>query len=178
MKKIVLTFGLIAGVIMASSMIIGLPFREQIGLDRGMVIGYTTMVLAFLMVYFGTRQYRDTVAGGSIGFGRAFAVSMAIVGVATVCYVATWEVIFFFVTPDYADAYAAHAIDKLRQAGAPAAQVAAKVKEMEEFKVMYRNPLINIAFTMLEPLPVGLLASLLSAWMLSRRRKVAAIATA
>ncbi|HEX4931862.1 MAG TPA: DUF4199 domain-containing protein [Gemmatimonadaceae bacterium] len=178
MKKVVLTFGLIAGAILSASMIIALPFREQIGLDRGMIVGYTTMVLAFLMVYFGVRQYRDTVAGGSIAFGRAFLVSMAIVGVATVCYVATWEIIYFFVTPDFSDAYAAHAVEKLRQAGAPAAQIAAKVKEMEEFKVMYRNPLYNIAFTTLEPLPVGLLASLLSSWMLSRNCGAAAVATA
>ena len=29
-----------------------------------MLIGYTGMVLAFLMVYFGVRSYRDNVAGG------------------------------------------------------------------------------------------------------------------
>ena len=54
-----------------------------------MFIGYTGMVLAFLMVYFGVRSYRDNVAGGQIGFGRAFVVGLAITFVASACYVAT-----------------------------------------------------------------------------------------
>jgi hypothetical protein len=35
---------------------------------------------------------------------------------------------------------------------------------------MYQNPVMNALFTFLEPLPVGLLVSLISAWILSRRR--------
>ena len=31
---------------------------------------YATMVLAFLLVYFGVRSYRDTVVVGTVGFGR------------------------------------------------------------------------------------------------------------
>jgi len=33
---------------------------------------------------------------------------------------------------------------------------------MLRFKEMYRNPLVNIAFTFIEPLPVGLLMTLIS----------------
>lgn len=46
MRKIVLTFGLIAGAILSVMMAITLPFMDRIGYDRGMVIGYTTMVIA------------------------------------------------------------------------------------------------------------------------------------
>ena len=102
MKRTVLTFGLIAGAIMSLEMIIGLPFIEEIG-SLGLVVGYATMVVAFLMVYFGIRSYRDRVAGGSIGFGRAFAVGILITLVACVCYVATWEVIFYKFHPDFFD---------------------------------------------------------------------------
>lgn len=178
MQKIVLTFGLIAGAIMSAMFVITLPFQEQLGGDRGAILGYTSMVLAFLMVYFGVRAYRDTTGGGAIAFSRALTVGLLIVAVATVCYVATWEVIYYNFTPDFADKYAAQAVAKLRQSGATEAAIAAKVKEMEEFKVMYQNPLINIAFTLLEPLPVGLLFAFASAWLLSRKRRVAAIATA
>ena len=51
MKKIVLTFGLIAGAILSAMMLLTLPFHDQIGFDKGYIIGYTTMVLAFLMVF-------------------------------------------------------------------------------------------------------------------------------
>ena len=71
MKKIVLTFGLIAGAILSAMMLITLPFQDAIGYDRSAVIGYTSMVVAFLLVFFGVRSYRDNVAGGAVRFGRA-----------------------------------------------------------------------------------------------------------
>jgi hypothetical protein len=135
------------------------------------------MVAAFLMVYFGVRAYRDHVAGGRVSFGRAFAVGLAITLVASACYVVTWECIYYLLAPDFSDKYAAYAIERARQGGASEAQIAARVKEMAEFNAMYRNPLVNIGFTFLEPLPVGLLFTLVSAGLLSRgRRNVAAVA--
>ena len=170
MRKIVLTYGLIAGAILSVLMLATLPFLERIGFDRGAVIGYTTMVMAFLMIYFGVRSYRDNVLGGKIGFGRAFGTGVLITAVAAVCYVATWEFIQYKFMPDFADKYAAHEIDKARRDGATDAEIAAKSTEMAEFKEMYKNPLISVAFTFLEPLPVGLLFSLLSAAVHSRKR--------
>ncbi len=84
MRKIVLTFGLIAGAIMSAMMVIALPFQKQIGFDRAAIIGYTTMVLAFLMVFVGVKSYRDNVAGGQVSFGRAVTVGLLITAVATV----------------------------------------------------------------------------------------------
>ena len=51
---------------------------DAIGFDRGEIIGYTSMVLAFLLIFFGVRSYRDNVAGGTVRFGRAFAVGALI----------------------------------------------------------------------------------------------------
>ncbi len=178
MRKIVVTYGLIAGAILSAMMLATVPFMERIGFDRGAIIGYTTMVAAFLMVFFGVRSYRDNVAGGRISFGRAFKVGLLITAIATVCYVATWQLIYYQFTPDFADKYAAYAIEKARGAGATDAQLAAKVTEMAEFKEMYRNPLVNIGFTFLEPLPVGLLFTLVTAGVLSRKRQVDGVAVA
>ncbi len=171
MQRIVLTFGLIAGALLSAMMLLTLPFADEIGFDKGEVIGYTTMVLAFLMVYFGVRSYRDNVAGGHIGFGRAFVVGLAITAVASACYVATWQVVYYRLAPDFGAKYAAHSIEKARKAGATEEKIAAKKKEIAEFMAMYENPLVNIAITFLEPLPVGLLFTLVSAWALSRKRR-------
>ena len=178
MRKIVLTFGLIAGAILSAMMLITLPFHDEIGFDRSLIVGYTTMVLAFLMVFFGVRSYRDNVAGGSVTFGRAFMVGLMITAVATVCYVATWELAYHKLAPDYLDKYAAYSIEKASKSGATDAEIAAKTKEMAEFKEMYKNPLINIAFTSLEPLPVGLLFTLVAAGVLSRKRRTEGAALA
>ncbi len=172
MKKIVLTFGLISGAILSVMMLLTIPlvFEDSIGSDQGMVIGYTTMVLAFLLIYFGVRSYRDNVAGGSVSFGRAFAVGALIMVVASVCYVATWQLIYFKLKPDYAAQFAAHNIERARRGGASEAEVQRKVAEAQRLNEWYNNPLFNSAVTFLEPLPVGLVFALVSAAVLRRRR--------
>ena len=178
MRKIVLTFGLIAGAILSAMMLITLPFHDEIGFDRSLIVGYTTMVLAFLMVFFGVKSYRDNVAGGSVTFGRALIVGLMITAIASACYVTTWELVYHKLAPDYLDKYGAYTIEKARKSGATDAQIAAKTKEMAEFKEMYKNPIVNIAFTFLEPLPVGVLFTLVAAGALSRKRKTGGVALA
>ncbi|MFN0178578.1 MAG: DUF4199 domain-containing protein [Gemmatimonadales bacterium] len=172
MRKVVLTFGLIAGAILSAMMLITVPLQGSISFDTAAIIGYTSMVLAFLMVFVGVRTYRDTVAGGQVTFGRAFTVGLLITMVASVCYVATWQVVYYKFMPDFGERYEAASIEKARQSGATDAEIAAKAKKAAEFKAAYRNPLVNIAFTLIEPLPVGLLFTLVSAGVLSRRRRV------
>ena len=171
MRKIVLTYGLIAGAILSVMMLVTIPFQDRIDFDKGAVIGYTTMVIAFLMIFFGVRSYRDNVAGGSVGFGRALGVGLLITLIASICYVVTWQFIYYRLTPDFMDKYSAYTIEKARKSGATDATIAARTKEMAEFSEMYKNPLINVAFTFLEPLPVGVVFALVTAGVLCRRRR-------
>jgi hypothetical protein len=170
-KKIVLTFGIIAGLILSVFMVATIPFVDRIGFDYGMVIGYTIMVLAFLLVFFGIRSYRENVGGGQISFGRAFSVGILIVVIASVMYVVTWEILYYNFIPDFADKYTAHLLEKSRAAGASPEQLAAEQEKMNSMKWMLSNPLINGAVTFLEPLPVGLVFTLVSAGILRRRHK-------
>ena len=170
MKRIVLTFGLIAGALLSVMMVVNGAFIDQIGFDRGEVIGYTTMVLAFLMVFFGIRSYRDNVAGGSIRFGKAFAVGILIALIASACYVATWEVIYYQIWPDFVEKYAAHTLEKARESGATEQQLTAKAAEMARFRELYRNPFINAGITFIEVFPIGLVMTLVSAGILRRNR--------
>jgi hypothetical protein len=172
MKKIVLTFGLISGAILAATLVISLQFKDAIGFDRaGYVLGYTSMVVAFLLIFFGVRSYRDNVAGGAVRFGRALAVGALIGAVGSACYVATWEVIYFKFAPDYMAKYQEHEVEKARASGATEEAIARKRAELAKFMQMYQNPAINAAITLLEPLPVALVMALVSAGVLSRRKK-------
>ena len=178
MRKIVLTFGLISGAILAALMFITIPFHDQIGFESGgLIVGYTSMVLAFLLIYFGVRSYRDNVGAGRVSFGKAFQVGLLIMLVASACYVISWEIVYHSFFPDFTTKYAEHVLDKARAAGATEAQLVAQQQQMAQFAEMYKNPFIRAGMTLLEPLPVGLLFALLTAWLLSRR-KPEAVATA
>jgi uncharacterized protein DUF4199 len=172
MKKIVLTFGLIAGAILSAMMFATMPFHDKIGPDRGLVIGYTTMVLAFLLVFFGIRSYRENIGHGQISFARALGVGLLIMTIASVCYVLSWEIIYFKFLPDFVDKYAAQQVARVRASGKPPAEIEAELQSMKNMMTLYKNNIFfNLAITFLEPLPVGLVMTLISALILRRKRK-------
>ena len=170
MKSDVLKFGLLAGAILSVTMLISMRFMHTFSNETGMVIGYATMVLAFLFIYFGVRSYRDNVAGGEIGFLKALGVGVSIGLIASACYVATWEVMYFSGKNDFIEKYQAREVESMRKGGASEAQITAKQEEMRKLAEMYRNPIFNSAITLMEPLPVAIVFALVSAGVLSRRR--------
>ncbi len=105
-----------------------------------MLVGYTTMVLSFMMVYFGVRSYRDNVAGGSVSFGRSFKVGIMITALASVCYVATWQLVYHKISPDFFEKYSGYTLDKAKRDGATDAEVAAKAAEMACFNELLQEP--------------------------------------
>jgi len=170
MKKTVLIFGLLSGAVAAALMFATLPFADRIGFERGLIVGYTTIILSFLLVFFGIRSYRENIGGGAISFGRAFAVGILITLISCICYVVAWEILYFKFMPDFADKYAAHAIEKLKAAGATAAAIQAQMDEAKNLKRILDNPLLNAAATFIEPFPVGLIITLISALILRKRK--------
>jgi hypothetical protein len=172
LKKTVLTFGLISGAISSLMMVATVPFADRIDYDRSEILGYTIIVLSFLLVFFGIRSYRDNIGNGHITFGKAFVVGICITVISCVCYVVTWEILYFKFLPDFMEKYSAHMVQKLQAAGATSAAVQAKVSELRKFKEMYDNPWMNAAITFLEPFPVGLGITLISALILRRKPRV------
>jgi hypothetical protein len=170
MKKTVLTFGLISGVLSSVMMAATVPFMHKIPFNKGLIVGYTAIVLSFLLVFFGIRSYRDNVGNGQITFTKAFAVGISITLISCVFYVVTWEILYFnFLPSDFMDSYGTHTIEQLKASGASPAAVQAKVEELKKFKEQYQNPLFNSLMTFIEPFPVGLAITLLSAAVLRRK---------
>src|ERR1700734_1754078 len=176
MKKTVLTFGLIAGLMMSVLMDGSVVLAGKTGAGHSLVLGYANMVASFLLVYFGIRSYRDNTLAGQISFGRAFACGILIALITTVCYVAMGEVLYFKFMPHFMDSYFAAQIHKVQSSGLDPATTAAQVAAIQRSEQLYQNPLVNMAYTFMEPLPVGLIITLISAAIL--RRKAPAESTA
>ena len=171
MKNVVVKFGLIAGAVLSASMLLSAAFKDQIGFEWGAVVGYTSMVAAFLTIYFAIRSYRDTALGGAIRFWPAVRVGLLVTLIASTCYVATWQFVYRRMLPDFGERYIAYALEKSTKAGATADQLAQEKKALEVYFEDYKNPVTNVAITYLEPLPVALIMTLVSAGMLSRKRR-------
>ena len=172
MKKTVLTFGIISGVIVAVLMGVNTIFADRIGFDRAIFAGYAVMLVAFLLVFFGIKSYRDNIGGGEISFGRAFTVGILITLITCVFYVAIWEVMYYTVLHDFPEKYGNYLIEKSRASGATPEQIAQQLEQVKEMKALLDNPLLGPAVIFIsEPLPVGLVMTLISAAILRKRRK-------
>jgi hypothetical protein len=172
MKKIILTYGLIAGTILGIMFFITVPLHRNgtINFDNGMLVGYTTMVIALSLVFFGVKSYRDNYHGGTITFGQAFKVGGLIALIACVMYCLTWEIAYNTVSAGYMEAYGVYEQEKLKSNGASEAELQEAAKEFQKLLEVYDgNPFIRFAFTIMEILPVALVVSLISAALLKRK---------
>lgn len=169
MKKTVLTFGLIAGAIISVLMGGSLLLADKIGSSHSMAVGYTIMVASFLLIYFGIRSYRDNDLAGQISFGRAFTCGILITLITCICYVAMWEVLYFNFMPHFMDGYFAAQIHKVQTSGLAPASIATQVAAIQHSAQLYQNPFINMAYTFIEPFPVGFIITLVSAAVLRRK---------
>jgi len=168
MKRIVLKYGFISAALSSAMMLATVPFLHKLGFDKGAIVGYTAIVVSFLLVFFGVRSYREA-NGGRLSFGRGFLVGLLITLISCAGYVVTWEVIYYNWMPDFADKYSAYSIEHLKASGASQEAVDARAREMEDLKRMLDNPLMNAAMTFTEPFPVGLVVTLISAAALRKK---------
>jgi len=179
MFKLILRYGLTAGIIVAVPMLWAMltATREQAHLG-GMLVGYLTMLVALTAVFLGVKRYRDTVKGGVIKFLPALGVGLAISVVASLIYMLSWEVSMALSPFDFAAWWQHQMIDGAKAHGASAEELARVTKEAQDFAVMYANPLWRMSMTFAEMFPVGLLVSLITAAVLRNPRVLPARAPA
>ncbi|MDB5126253.1 DUF4199 domain-containing protein [Mucilaginibacter sp.] len=179
MKKNVIVFGLISGLIVSVLMVIGMAWCYKSGNhDGNMILGYASMLLAFSLIFVGVKNYRDKYNNGVISFGKAFKIGLYISLIASTMYVLAWLIDYYLFMPDFMDKYAAHEMAKAQSSGASAADIAAKVKEISYMKRMYSSFIWVVLFTYMEILPVGLIVSLITAFILKRKAKSGNVAVA
>lgn len=172
MKKNVIIFGLISGLIITAMMIGSTVacYRNE-NFEGNMVIGYAAMIVAFSFIFIGVKNFRDKYNGGLITFGKAFRVGLYITLIASTMYLLVWLIEYYFFIPDFMDKYTAHVLRQAEAGGATQGEIDQKAAQMASYKEMYKNPLFVVIFTYLEVLPIGLLISLISALLLKRRPK-------
>lgn len=170
MKKTVLIFGLLSAAISIAMMVAALPMVEAHGFAVADLLGYSSMVLTALVLFFGVRSYRESAADGRMGFGRALAVGLAIALVAGVVYTAAFQLVYFGLRPGIGAQYEACMVERARSSGADGAELDAAIERAETIRSLYDRPLTNAALAFAGPFSVGLAASLLSALVLRSRR--------
>lgn len=173
MKKVVLVFGLISGIISSALMSAGMLYyssKEGCG-ENGMIIGYASMLLAFSLIFVAIKTFRDKHSNGVVSFGNAFLIGLYISLITSTMYVCSWAVLYKTTMPDFMDKYVASAIEKSKTSGKDEKTIAVEISELETAAKNYQNPVYFAGYTYMEILPVGILVSLICAVILKRKEK-------
>ena len=170
MLRIVLFYGVVAGLVVTLPMLGYLALSEPEISDHSAVLGYSIMLLALTAVFFGVKNYRDRAQGGVIGFMPALLMGLGISAVAGVLYVIGWEIYMAATDYTFAAAYGDAMVEAARAKGASPEEVDRIAGEMAAFAEQYANPIFRVPVTFIEIFPVGVLVSLISAALLRNSR--------
>ena len=174
MKKYVIRFGLLSGLIFVIlfGFMAATYEKGKINFNTSEWLGYSTMVVAFCFILIGIKQYRDKELGGYITFGKAFKTGFMITLLICFIYAFSWTIISNIWMPSFIDDYGACMMKQATEAGKSQAEMKELLKQQEMYKSMYSNAFTTFLFTFLiEPLPVGIVMTLLASFIMKRKNK-------
>lgn len=168
MKKIVWSYGIIAGLISTLGFIITVVNPKETDMATGMVYGFAAMLIGFSLLFIAVKNYRDKYSGGIITFGKAFKMGLYISLIASTVYVATWLITYYLFIPDFYEQYTQNYLEKMQASNLPQATIDENIKEMAEWNESYKNPLMIIFITYTEIIWIGVVIALIAAGVLKR----------
>jgi Protein of unknown function (DUF4199) len=174
MKNIIIRYGLISGAIAAVgillvSLVLKVYGFEKIGFEKSAYFGYTFIILAMSVIFFGVKSFRDNENEGSLTFTKGLLVGLGIAAISCVCYSLMWLVVYYNFIPNFMEDYAAYSTNELKVSGASEAELSNNAAQLQDFKNLYKTPFGVFAVTLIEPLPIGILGALVSAFILKKK---------
>jgi hypothetical protein len=169
MNKIVLKYGLISGLILVAMVATIMTIAgDSIDFERGEIYGYIFIIAAFSMIFLAIREYRDKLSGGIINFNKGFRIGILITLIASVFYMIAWMVYFNFIDDSFIEKYTAYYIEKVKTSGKPQVEIEKEISAFNRDMANYNNPFVMALFAFLEVFPVGLIISVLCAFLMRR----------
>lgn len=164
MKNLIFKNGIFGGIIVSIVMIsMVLYMKTYPDREPSSILGFGSMLLAFIFVIIGIKQQRET-NNGSITFGKALVTGLSISLVISTIYVLVWLVIYYNFFPDFMEQYS-----KMVLKNTSPEELTAKTAEMDQMKEWYKNPILVILLTLMEVFPIGIVVSLIGALVLKKK---------
>ncbi len=166
-----LKYGLYAGVILA--IIFYTPFiifkKEAFFLSASEIVGYSTMILSMLFVFFGIRSYRDTELGGTITFGKAFLAGLFISLIASVIFGIFTIILYKYISPNLANEMFDFCKRGIIESGKSKDMIDTQLAEMDANKELFTNIPFNGLVMFGTTLVIGIVIALISSLILKRK---------
>ena len=170
MKQTALRFGLFGA---ASVVIFGLVNCLVLGpsasWELAEVLGYLTILVSMIFVFFGIRHYRDRFNNGELTFGKGMKVGILIVLLPAIFFGLFSVLLTEVFDPEWADRYYEYQKQKI-VTNTSAAEVLPKLQELEKNKAQFANPLYNFFLMAATVFVIGLIVTIISSITLRKTK--------
>lgn len=168
MKSTIIKFGMYSSILLIVLFGISFFFEGVMDFSTSEIFGYVTIVLSLSFVYFGIRNYRDTINHGEVSFIKALKIGVLITLLASITFGLINVVYTEIINPEFTAEYYAYSIEKYRES-LPAEAFEKKLVELESQKDLFTNPLVNFSIMGLTVFMIGFVISLISGLILQRK---------
>lgn len=168
MKNTVIKYGLRSAITITVLFLLALTLGKN--LDYGMqeVIGYSSMVISLVFVYFGIKHFRDQQNNGVVSFGKALLIGILITLFAALAFGLIDLIYIKYINPDFTAEYYARSVEELKNS-LSGAELEAKLAKMEAEKDLFMNPMVSFLLMSFTVFLIGFIISLISSLVLQRK---------
>ncbi len=167
MKNAILRYGGFGVITICALSVIIWSLIDIVDNTLGEIIGYSSMVVSLLFVYFGIRHFRDKENNGVVSFAQALLIGILISLMASLAFGLLDVIYVKFVNPDFMTDYYDGMLEQARSL--PAAEFEIRKEELASEKEMFSNPLAHFFIMSMMVFVIGFIISLLSALILQRK---------
>jgi|GEM_PF-436659 len=173
MQKSIFRFGIYGLAVMIVLLLITfIFFKGNNNWEVQEILGYATIVLSLLFVYFGIRDWRDNYNTGQLSFGQGLKLGSLITLFPSVAFgFFTWLEMSVLDT-EWANKYYAHFAQKIK-ASTPPDKLQDALQKLESEKEMFSSPFLQFAVMFLTVFLIGIVITVISSLILqTTKRKV------
>ncbi|AXT57627.1 DUF4199 domain-containing protein [Aquimarina sp. MMG015] len=168
MKNTVVRYGIYGSITICILFTLALTLGKNLSYSLQEVIGYASMVVSLIFVYFGIKHYRDTENNGAVSFGKALIIGLLISLFAAIAFGLLDVIYIKYINPDFSAEYYGHIIEEMRTTLSEE-EFKIKLSELETQKELFSSPLMNFLLMSATVLIIGFIISLISGLILQRK---------
>jgi hypothetical protein len=168
MNKTILKFGLFALLTAVGLFMLALLLGKGLDFTVQEVIGYSTMAISLIFVFFGIRQYRDHENEGTISFLKALGVGMLISLFAAIGFGLIDYLFTTVIHPDFAIEYETKMLADMK-ASLPPVEFEIEKAKLQQQMQDYGGSGFMAAMMFAMVAVMGFIISLISALMLQKK---------
>lgn len=168
MKKIILRYGLYCGITICVLFLLSWYVMDDLSFVSQEVLGYASMIIALLFVFFGIKHFRDIENQGKVAFKQALTIGV-LISLITAIVFGILDVIYTeILNPAFMEDYYTASVEQMRQT-LPPEEFKTKLAELESQKHLFSNPLFSFGLMAMTVFVIGFIISLISSLILQRK---------